>query len=441
MSEKRGRLFFFTLSFTLLFLASASGPVMAASGNHVLDFRLTGTITSAHADAFEDALAVAASGNYSAVVIEISTPGGSVDATLRIITAIDNSPIPVLLLVAPAGSSAWSAGTYILMAAHVSAMAPNTVIGSCQPISYSPLGSSAINDSKTINALVEVIATHAQARGRNQSLATSFVTENTNVDDSEALLYGVIEYRANSLTSFLEQADGKQVALSSGTVALNTKDAAVTEYGYRLREILLNSVADPLVSSLLFMIGIFALIFGFSAPGHGGEVLGALAILMALIGMGFSVNAISFIMVIGGSILLIYELATPGFGLFGISGIILLALGALFLIPFSPETWAISAGWYDTFTATIVVSTICIAALFIFAIYKILQIRRKKPVIGTILGETVVPEKDAGPDVKIFVMYNGEYWEAKSGKGMVAGRRYTVIGKDGSVLILEEAPQ
>ncbi len=441
MSEKRRGLFFFTLSFLLLFLASSSGSVLAASEDQVLGFTLSGTITSAHADAFDDALVIAATGNYSAVVIDISTPGGSVDAMLRIITAIDNSPVPVLLFVTPAGTSAWSAGTYILMASHLSAMAPNSVIGSCQPVSYSPFGSTTINDSKTINALVEVMVTHAKSRERNYTLAASFVLENTNVDDSEALMYGIIEYRAESLENFLDQADGRQVNISSGTTTLHTMDAAITEYHYRLREILLNSVADPLVSSLLFMIGIFAFIYGFSAPGHGGEVLGAIAILLALVGMGFNINAISVIMVIGGAILLIYELATPGFGLFGISGIILLALGALFLIPFSPETWAISAGWYNTFTAVILLSILIIAAIFLFAVYKVLQIRKKKPIIGTILGEIIVPEKGAEPGSKVFIMYNGEYWEAKSKNGIVAGRRYVVVDKDGAVLILEEAPQ
>ncbi len=441
MSEKRGSFFLLAITSLLFFLTLSAGTALGDPDGHVLDFKLTGTITAAHADAFDDAVAVATSRNYSAVVIEISTPGGSVDAMLRIIATIDNSPIPVLLFVSPAGTSAWSAGTYILMAAHVSAMAPNSVIGSCQPVSYSPLGSSTINDSKTINALVEVMVTHAQSRGRNQTLAASFVTENTNVDDSEALLYGVIDYRANSLQNLLEQADGMRVNTSSGVVTLHTKDAAITEYGYRIREILLNSIADPLISSLLFMIGIFALIFGFSAPGHGGEILGALAILLALIGMGFNVNVVSVIIVIGGAILLIYELATPGFGLFGISGIILLAMGALLLIPFSPETWAISASWYGAFTATILVVITLIAAIFLFAIYKVLQIRRKKPVIGTIIGEVVVPESNADPGVKIFVMYNGEYWEAKCRNGIVAGKRYTIVDKEGAVLILEEAPQ
>ncbi len=441
MNDKKGSLFFILPFFLILFLSLSSAPVSASSDNQVLVFKLTGTITSAHADAFDDALTVAVAGNYSAVVIELSTPGGSVDAMLRIIGSIDNSAIPVLAFVTPAGASAWSAGTYILMASHLAAMAPNSVIGSCQPISYSPFGSTAINDSKTINALVEVIMTHAAARNRNQTLAESFVVENINVDDIEALQYGVVEYLADTLTGFLDQADGDQINTVEVNTTLHTQDATVKVYEYRLRELLFNSFADPLVSNLLFMIGIFALIFGFSAPGHGGEVLGALAILLALVGMGFNVNLISVVMVIGGAILLIYELSTPGFGLFGISGIILLAIGALFLIPFSPEKWAVSSDWYSVFSSTIIVAIICITAIFLFAIYKILQIRRKKPIIGSIMGETVIPTGNAEPDMTAFVMYNGEYWEAKSKKGLVAGKKYLVVDKDGPVLVLDEPPQ
>lgn len=404
-------------------------------------FELTGTITSAHADAFDDSLRLAVTGNYTAIVIELSTPGGSVDAMLRIIGAIDNSPIPVLAFVTPSGASAWSAGTYILVASHAAAMAPNSIIGSCQPISYSPFGSVAINDSKTINALVEVMVTHAEARNRNQTLAESFIVDNTNVNDGEALQYGIIEYRADTLDGFLDQADGTHVSTTAGEITLHTSGAAIKTYEFRLRELLFNSFADPLISNLLFMIGVFALIYGFSAPGHGGEVLGAMAVLLALVGMGFNVNIISIAMVIGGAILLVYELSTPGFGLFGISGIILLAIGALFLIPFSPEKWAVSADWYSVFSSTIIVAVICIAAIFLFVVYKVLEVRRKKPIIGAIKGEVVVPAQSVGPDVAAFVMYNGEYWEAKCKKGLVAGRKYLVVDKDGPVLILDELPQ
>lgn len=417
-----------------------SGSVVSAD-SRVLQVPITGTITVAHADAFADALEIAYRDGYSAVLLVLSTPGGSVDAMLRIIEAIDNSPVPVVAYVSPAGATAWSAGTYILMASHVAAMAPNTVIGSCQPISYSPLGSAPVEDDKTINALVAVMLTHAESRNRNQTLAEAFVRNNTNVDDLEAYEYGVIEYRAESIARLLEEIDGMPVNLTTGTVTLDTSGASVVVYSMRPREAILNAISDPTVSSILFLVGLFALIYGFSAPGYGGEILGGIAILLALIGMGFDVNVVSVVMMVAGAILLIYELATPGFGILGISGMVILMFGTLFLVPFTPEKWAVSGDWYSTFTTLIIVVGICIAAFFLFAAMKIVQVRRRPPVIGGMIGDIVIPRDNAKPGEVIFVLYKGEYWQAKSASGIVAGNKYRISGKEGAVLVLEELRQ
>jgi len=422
----------------LFILGALSGNTVTAAPK-VLQVPITGTITIAHADAFADALDIASGGGYSAVLVVLSTPGGSVDAMLRIIERIDNSPIPVIAYVYPAGTTAWSAGTYILMASHIAAMAPNTVIGSCQPISYSPLGSTPVEDDKIINALVAVMSTHAESRNRNVTLARDFVIKNTNVNDFEAQEYGVIEYRTDSVARLLEEIDGSAVTTASGTVTMDTRGASVEVYSMRPREALLNAISDPTVSSILFLVGLFALIYGFSAPGHGGEILGGIAILIALIGMGFDVNIVSAVMMVVGAILLIYELATPGFGVLGISGVIILTFGALFLVPFSPEKWAVSGDWYSTFTYIIVALGVCIAALFLFAAIKVLQVRRRPPIIGTVMGDIVIPTENARPGEVIFVTYRGEYWQAKSAAGIVAGKKYRIAGKEGAVLVLEES--
>jgi membrane-bound serine protease (ClpP class) len=143
-------------------------------------------------------------------------------------------------------------------------------------------------------------------------------------------------------------------------------------------------------------------------------------------------------MMAAGAILLIYELATPGFGVFGFSGIILLTIGALFIVPFTPEKWAISGEWYATFTYSIVAATLVIAGIFVFIIIKILQVRRRPPVIGRISGEVLTSTEDAPPNEVAFIIYRGEYWQAKCDKGLKKGKKYKIVGKDGPVLILEE---
>uniref|UniRef100_A0A7C3J242 Nodulation protein NfeD n=1 Tax=Candidatus Methanomethylicus mesodigestus TaxID=1867258 RepID=A0A7C3J242_9CREN len=432
---KKPLIFFF---FFVLLVSLSNVPAVESSNGKILIFRLEGTITVAHAEAFADALVTANLEGCSAVVMTISTPGGSVDAMLRIISSIDNSAIPVIAYVFPTGSTAWSAGTYILMASHIAAMAPQTVIGSCQPVSYSPLGSTPIDDSKIINALVSVMETHANARNRNATLATLFITENLNVDDLGALQNGVIEVRANGIANLLSQLDGVTVNTAVGQVTLATAGAETLQYNFRLRESILNSLSDPMISSILFIVGIFALIYGFSAPGYGGEIIGGIAILLALIGMGFDVNVLSIVMLIAGAVMLVYELATPGFGILGISGIIVLTIGALFIVPFSPEKWSVTGEWYSAFTSIILAIAISIAAIAVFIIYKVLQVRRRKPVIGTMLGDFVIPTKNAAPNETIYVLYNGEQWSAKCEVGIKSGRKYRIVRKEGPVLILED---
>lgn len=422
-----------------LSIALATSTQVVSTSGKVLVFKVSGTISMAHSEALIDALRVAQQEGYSAVILMLSTPGGSLDSTLRMITAIENSPVPVIGYVYPPGTTAWSAGTYLLMATHLAAMAPHTIIGSCQPISYSPLGSQPVNDTKILNAVISVMATQAKAHGRNETLAISFITENVNVNDEEAYAQGVIEFRADSLESLLKAINGTEVKTNAGAFRLNTDGAIVTEYNFRIRDSVINVVSDPTISSLLFLIGIFALIYGLSAPGHGGEILGAAALLMALIGMGFDVNVVSLIMMAAGAMLLIYELATPGFGVFGFSGIILLTIGALFIVPFSPEKWAISSEWYASFTYSIIAATLLIAGIFLFAIIKILQVRRRPPIIGDMIGETLTSNEDAPPGEVAFIIFRGEYWQAKCDTGIKKGRKYRIVGKEGPVLILKEA--
>jgi len=392
----------------------------------------------ADADALDDALNLASTRGYASVVILLSTPGGSLDAMLRMITAIENSPLPVIAYVSPSGTAAWSAGTYILMASHLAAMAPNTVIGSCQPVSYSPLGSEPVNDSKIINAMIAVMATQARSHGRNETLAIEFITLNANVDDEAALSYGVVEYRAGSLQSLLSMVDGATVSTISGEVILNTEGAQVVEYSYRFRDSFVKIITDPTISSILFLMGVFGLIIGIQSPGLGGEIVGAVALILALVGMGFSVNIAAVVLMVIGLALVIYELTTPGFGAFGIGGVIILTLGALFIVPLTPENWLVAGDWYASFVATVLAVMAVISAFFIYIIIKIIQVRRRRPTVGVMEGDVAIASQNAPPNVTAFVSYRGEYWQGRSDTGLVIGKKYRIVGKEGPVLILKE---
>jgi len=268
-------------------------------------------------------------------------------------------------------------------------MADHTIIGSCQPVQVGIDGTKLINDSKTINALVEWLSERANMYGRNETLAKEFITKNRNVNATEAKNLGAVEFVSSSIDQLLSDLDGTNISISSGNITLLTKNAEQIHYSPSFKIQILKLISNPILTSLLLMIGIFALIFGISSPGYGAEVFGVIAILLSLIGSGFALSTLSIIFIIIGCLLLIIEIfVTPGFGVIGIGGIICLMIGSIFLIPSYPSReWLISSDYMiDALVVSLVVIAL-IAVFFVFLLYKIIEIRKKKTVVGTFIGE------------------------------------------------------
>ncbi|MEE9585844.1 MAG: ATP-dependent Clp protease proteolytic subunit, partial [Nitrososphaerales archaeon] len=197
------------------------------------------------------------------VILTINTPGGSLDATFDIIEEIERAEVPVIGYVYPTGSTAWSAGTYILLSTHIAAMAPHTLLGSAQPVSVQPFGGAEpVNDPKVLNALTAYIVERARMHGRNETAARLFVIENLNLAAEEARENGVIDILAPSLPELLEMIDGKVVDTIQGPYTLRTSGARTVDWSPSIRIIVLQVLSEPMVSYLLFIIGIYALIFG-----------------------------------------------------------------------------------------------------------------------------------------------------------------------------------
>ncbi len=187
------------------------------------------------------------------------------------------------------------------------------------------------------------------------------------------------------------------------------------------------------------MIGIFALIFGISSPGFGAEVFGVIAILLALIGSGFALSTLSVIFIIIGCLLLIIEIfVTPGFGFIGIGGIICLIIGSIFLIPSYPSReWLISSDYMiDALIISLVVIAL-IAVFFVFLLYKIIEIRKKKAVVGTFIGEKAKTIDRITPDTPGYVRFKGEYWQARSNIIIEPNTKVIIVGRDESILIVK----
>ncbi|KYK24981.1 peptidase S14 [Thermoplasmatales archaeon SG8-52-4] len=424
----------FLIFFFLLFSLLASSSI--ATSSNVLIVEVTDTIDQSTVELIKEAIEVAKAEKSQAIILLLDTPGGGLDQTFEIADIINISEIPVIGYVYPIGSNAWSAGTFILMSTHIAAMANHTVIGSCQPVEITAEGTKYITEPKIINALVSWIENRAEIFGRNKTVAAKFVTDNLNLNATLAKQYGIVEHVSSSINQLLKDINGTIVKTSSGELVIETNDMEKIFYSPSIGIQIMKFFSNPILTSLLLILGIFALIFGISSPGYGAEVFGVIAILLSLAGSGFAISVLSIIFIIIGCLLLIIEIfATPGFGVIGIGGIILLLLGAIFMIPsYSTTGWVIKIDWINDAILTLLVAAILIAIFFVFLLYKIIQVRKRKTVVGTFVGETAKTIDRISPFQSGYVRFKGELWHATSDSIIEPNTKVIIIEKDESTL-------
>jgi len=425
---------FLVLSF-FLFIFLLSSFVHAQESN-VLLVKIDGTINQSTVENLKEAFNEADNRNSEAIILKLNTPGGGLQETFDIAKMINESAIPVVGYVSPQGSHAWSAGTFILMSTHIAAMSDYTIIGSCQPVEVTATGTRLINDSKTINALTKWIETRAEMYNRNASVASEFVTKNLNLNESKALEYGVIEYVSSSSNELLENIDGVIVVTAAGNVTLNTLNVKQINYFPSIKIVLMEFFSNPILVSILFMLGIFALIFGISSPGFGAEAFGVIAILLSLVGSGFSISVLSIIFIVVGILLFVIEIyLLPGFGVVGIVGIISLLIGSIFLIPSYPNReWLITMDWIQDALIVVVAIVVLLAIFFMFLLYKVLQIIKKKKATNVFIGQRAVTSDKITPENPGYVKFKGEYWKATSDETIEENTKVIIIDRDESTL-------
>lgn len=417
-------------------LTSIFAPIMpiASAGpeNKVLVVEVSGAITPASDDLITSAVQKAQNENYEALIISLDTPGGGLEETQSIIKTIENTSVPVIGYV-PEGGKAWSAGALILMSTDIAAMAPYTVIGSAQPVQMSAEGTKPVEDEKIINALVKFSTAIASKHGRNETFAEEVITINKNLDAQEALDANVIEYVSSSIPQLLGQVDGQIVKGKT----LQTKYARIDTYEPNLPLSFLSLISNPIISSLLLTIGLYGIIFGISNPGAGAEIFGVLAIVLGLIGTGFNINIGAIFLILLGVGLLILEVKIPGFVIFGIAGFISLIIGSLLLVPLGSEN-LYTPEYQRVLALTVVAPTIIFGLFLVFAVYKVKEVRKKKPVIGEIIGDTAQTIDSLGPRKEGFIRYRGEYWQARSEEEIKEKEEVEIIGKVREILLVKK---
>jgi membrane-bound serine protease (ClpP class) len=433
LNKIANRIFFIVMLIAFLLAFTVPTGTVSAAQNPVYIVEFNGAVTAGLNNYLQRQVELAQDSESQLFVLIMNTPGGLVDATLQINQLFLNAKMPVAVLVAPSGAIAGSAGAFILISADLAVMAPGTTVGAAQPISFSPEGTESA-DQKTINFYAGHLRSIAREKGRPESIAERFVTENLTIDAREALELGVINYIAADLEELLEIVDGTEIEKQGITYSFETAGAPIMREDMNLRERLQNWLSDPQIAFMVLIIGFLGIYFGLNAPGTiVPEVSGLILVILGIYGIGlFDTNTTGIILLLVGLGLIIAELFTAGFGILGIGGSLSMVAGAI-LLPMEP---LMAREWYTTFAITVVGTVIGLLIIMIFIIQRIVDSRRRYRDGSAYFnlppkGVTVSDLKPEG-----MIKARGELWKAKSvdETEIASGTEVEVIGSESMIL-------
>lgn len=433
----------------LLFIAALLFLPLPAAAT-VMVAEIHGAISPASAAYFLRALDEAQRAKADLLVLKLDTPGGLDSAMREMIQGILASPVPVAAWVAPSGARAASAGTYLLYASHVAAMAPGTNLGAATPVAIGIGGdagkpgadkpengkgrapSAGAMEKKAVHDAAAYIRSLAQLRGRNAEWAERAVREAESLSAEEALKLKVIDFVAADLPDLLRQAEGRKVRLAEGYATLSLSGAAVVPVERNWKERLLAAIADPNIALILMMLGVYGLLFEFYTPGFGvAGIVGAICLLLALYALAMlPINATGALLIMLGVALMATEAFVPSFGAFGIGGIVAFVAGALMLIDADVPGLQVSLAFIVPLAAA---SAVVLGGAGAFALRS-----RRRPVVAGVeamAGGRVVALEDF--EREGWVQAFGERWKARSAAPLKSGMRARIVAVDGLTLVVE----
>ncbi len=393
---------------------------------------ISGTINQAMADYVTRNIREANLENAEAVIIVMDTPGGLMKSMEDIVKEIMNSEIPIITFVYPSGAKAGSAGSFIVVASHVAAMAPGTTIGSATPIGLQ--GEKV--PKKVILYAESFIKSIAEKRGRNSSAIVRFVREGISFTEKEALNYNVIDLVANDLKELFDKLEGYEVKVNDKVLILKLKGKDIEIRKMNFKERFLKLISEPSIAYILFIIGLYGIIFELANPGAIlPGVVGGISILLALYGLSLlNANVIGIGLILLSLILFLAEIFTPTHGLLTIGASISLILGSLILFDIKKEPYLYIP--YDVIYAVIFFTV----GFFLLILFLVIRVRKKKVATGkeAIVGKMGIVIEDLKPEG--LVRIDGEIWKAISAKGdhIKKGERVRVVDIKNLTLYVEK---
>jgi membrane-bound serine protease (ClpP class) len=413
-----------------LALVSLGKTVGLGKESEVTIIELEGPINPGAAAFLTRGLEDAEKSGSELVIIRLDTPGGLVPSMRMMVKGIMNSPVPVVVYVAPKGAGAASAGVMITVSAHVAAMAPGTNIGAAHPVGAGGKDIDKDMSEKVVNDMASYGRGIAQDKGKNAEWVEKAIRESVYITAEEAVEKKVVDLVAADIDELLKLLDGREIQLKQGKVTLKTKDLAKLYYKPGFRDTVLRIIGDPNIAYILMMIGLAGLYFELAHPGAVFPgVVGAISLILAFYSFQtLPVNYAGLLLIALAVIFFIAEIKVASYGILSLGGIVSLTLGSIMLF----EDVGVSL---RLMAPTIVL----IGGFFVIVSTLAFRAYRAKPQSGVegLIGEVGIVQKPIDPEGLVFV--HGEYWRATSSEKLEPGEMVAVEEVTGLLLKVRKA--